>query len=197
MRRLLAIAFVLACTLSAKTFTLEQVLSAPFPSEMTAAPGGRAVAWILNERGARNVWYAAAPDFKGVRRTSWTADDGQDLGQLHFTADGKSLVVVRGGDLEYPAQPDPNPTADPAGVEQDIWMVSPGSAPRRIGQGHSPAVSRADRATPARSRRTPRASPAAARARPPAAPSARTADWRPPRPVRPGCPRAGRPAHAR
>ena len=96
MRRLVVIALALACALSAKTFTLEQVLSAPFPSEMTAAPGGGAVAWILNERGARNVWYAAAPDFKGVRLTSWTADDGQDLGRLHFTTDGKSLVFVRG-----------------------------------------------------------------------------------------------------
>lgn len=43
-----------------------------FPSELTAAPGRDAVAWLLNERGARNVWYAAAPDFKGVRLTNWT-----------------------------------------------------------------------------------------------------------------------------
>src|ERR1700689_3292276 len=112
MRRLLLSVAAFACALSAKTFTLEQVLSAPFPSEMTAAPGGGAVAWILNERGARNVWYAAAPDFKGVRLTSWTADDGQDVGQLHFTADGKSVVFVRGGDLEYPGSTDPNPASD-------------------------------------------------------------------------------------
>jgi len=108
---------------------------------MTAAPGGGAVAWMLNERGARNVWYAAAPDFKGVRLTSWTEDDGQDAGQLHFTADGKSLIFVRGGDLEFLGRPNPNPTADPAGVDQDIWIVSPGDKPRKIAQGHSPAVS--------------------------------------------------------
>jgi len=134
------IALVFACSLGAKTFTLEQVLSAPFPSDLVATPGGGAVAWVLNERGARNVWYAAAPDFKGVRLTSWTADDGQDLGELRFTADGKSVVFVRGGDLEYPAQAAPNPASDPAGVSQDIWMVTPGSAPVRIAQGHSPAV---------------------------------------------------------
>src|ERR1700690_2579744 len=111
MRRVLLAAFALSVVVSAKTFTLEQVLSAPFPSDMTAAPGGGAIAWLLNESGARNVWYAAAPDFKGVRLTSWTADDGQDLGQLHFTADGKALLFVRGGDLEYPAQSDPNPAS--------------------------------------------------------------------------------------
>ena len=134
-------AFALSVVVSAKTFTLEQVLSAPFPSDMVAAADGGAVAWVQNDRGARNVWYAAAPDFKGVRLTSWTADDGQDIGELHFTGDGTSVVFVRGGDLEYPAQPDPNPASDPAEVTQDIWMVSPGSAARKIAQGHSPAVS--------------------------------------------------------
>ncbi|MGA3042769.1 MAG: prolyl oligopeptidase family serine peptidase [Bryobacteraceae bacterium] len=141
MRRFLPAALALACSLSANTFTLEQVLSAPFPSELTAAPGGGAVAWLLNEGGARNVWYAVAPDFKGVRLTSWTEDDGQDIGQLRFTADGKTLIFVRGGDLEYLGHPDPNPMSDPAGVEQNIWIVSPGEKPREIAQGHSPAVS--------------------------------------------------------
>ncbi len=140
MRRLIS-AFVALCGIvSAKTFSLEQVLSAPFPSEMTAAPGGGAVAWILNERGARNVWYAAAPDFKGVRLTSWNDDDGQDIGQLHFTADGKSLIFVRGGDLEFPGRADPNPASNPAGVEQDIWIVSPTEKARKITQGYSPAI---------------------------------------------------------
>ncbi len=141
MRRFVVSALIFVCSLSAKTFTLEQVLSAPFPSDMVAAPGGNAVAWLLNERGARNVWYAAAPDFKGVRLTSWTADDGQDIGELHFTADGKSVVFVRGGDLEYPSQGNPNPASDPAGVSQDIWIVTPGRAPQKMAQGHSPAVS--------------------------------------------------------
>ena len=112
---------------------------------MTAAPGGGAVAWVLNERGARNVWYAAGPDFKGIRLTSWTADDGQDIGELRFTPDGKSLLFVRGGDLEYPNQSAPNPASDPAGVEQDIWIVAlgdePGGQPRKIAPGHSPAIS--------------------------------------------------------
>jgi len=117
---------------------------------MRAAPGGGAVAWLLNERGARNVWYAAAPDFRGVRLTSWTEDDGQDLGQLHFTPDGKSVVFVRGGDLEYPGRPDPNPAADPAGVEQDIWIVTPGEKPRKFAQGNSPAVSPAAAGNPSR-----------------------------------------------
>src|SRR5437899_579295 len=33
-------------------FTLEQVLSAPFPEELVPAPTGGAVAWVFNDRGA-------------------------------------------------------------------------------------------------------------------------------------------------
>jgi len=120
---------------------LEQVLSAPFPSELVAAPGGAKVAWLLNERGARNVWMAAAPDFKGVRLTSYAADDGQDIGQLQWTPDGSAVVYTRGGDLEFLDRPDPNPSTNPDGVEQDIWIVMPGTQARKIAQGHSPAIS--------------------------------------------------------
>ena len=58
--------------------SIERYLSAPFASELIAAPGGGKVAWILDERGARNLWVAAAPDYKGRRLTSYKDDDGQD-----------------------------------------------------------------------------------------------------------------------
>ncbi len=141
MRRILVATLVLVSAAAAKTFTLEQVLSAPFPSELIAAPGGAKVAWLLNERGARNIWIAAAPDYKGVRLTAYTEDDGQDIGQLQWTPDARAVVYVRGGDLEFLGRPDPNPSADPAGVEQAIWMAAPGEKPRKIGEGHSPAIS--------------------------------------------------------
>src|ERR1019366_5644095 len=141
MKRSLFAGVLLASLALAKTFTLEQVLSAPFPSELIAEPGGGKVAWLLNERGARNVWTAAAPDFKGVRLTNYTRDDGQDVGQLCWTPDGKAVIYVRGGDLEFLGRPAPNPTADPAGVDQSIWIAALGEAPRKIGAGHSPTVS--------------------------------------------------------
>jgi dipeptidyl aminopeptidase/acylaminoacyl peptidase len=141
MKRSLFAGVLLASLALAKTFTLEQVLSAPFPSDLIAAPGGGKVAWLLNETGARNIWTAAAPDFKGVRLTNYTRDDGQDVGQLCWTADGKAVIYVRGGDLEFLGRPAPNPMADPAGVDQSIWIAVLGEAPRKIGAGHSPTVS--------------------------------------------------------
>lgn len=141
MRRILLAASLLACVAAAKDFTLEQVLSAPFPSELIAAPSGVKVAWLLNERGARNIWMAAAPDYKGVRLTSYTEDDGQDVGQLHWLPDSSAVLYVRGGDLEFPGRPDPNAASNPSGVEQAIWVAAPGQAPRKIAEGHSPAIS--------------------------------------------------------
>jgi dipeptidyl aminopeptidase/acylaminoacyl peptidase len=140
MKRLLLSLAVAVCA-AAASFTLEQVMSAPFPSELTAAPGGGKVAWLLNDRGVRNIWIAAAPDFKGARLTSYTGDDGVDIGQLHWTPDARAVVYVRGGDLEFLGRPDPNPSTNTAGTEQAIWLAAPGAAPRKIADGHSPVIS--------------------------------------------------------
>jgi len=45
----------------AASFTIEQAISAPFPSDLTASPAGGKLAWTLDERGARNIWVAEAP----------------------------------------------------------------------------------------------------------------------------------------
>jgi len=122
-------------------FTLEQALSAPFPDELVAAPAGGAIAWVYNAQGARNLWIATPPEYQGRALTTYKEDDGQELGELAWTPDGRALVYVRGGASnsrgEYP-----NPLSLPAGVEQGLWIVAAaGSLPRRLGEGHSPAVS--------------------------------------------------------
>src|ERR1700722_15986145 len=79
-------------------FTLEQIMSAPFPTDLTAAPKCCAVAWVLDQNGARNIWVAEAPDYKGRRLTNYHDDDGQEIAQIAWTTDGHSIVFVRGGD---------------------------------------------------------------------------------------------------
>lgn len=124
---------------------LEQFLSAPFPSELTAAPAKGRVAWVFNAQGVRNVWVAepaADGSYKSRQLTPYKDDDGQDIGQLSWTPDGETIVYTRGGDLEFLDKPNPNPTSSPEGVEQNIWAVSfTGGAPKKLGDGHSPAVS--------------------------------------------------------
>src|SRR6184192_3932155 len=122
-------------------FTIEQVMGAPFPDELTAAPTGGAVAWVFNTRGARNIWVAAPPDYAGRVVTAYAEDDGQEVGDLGWTPDTRAIVFVRGGSQNEKGEY-PNPHSLVAGVEQAVWVVPvAGGSPRRIGEGHAPAVS--------------------------------------------------------
>src|SRR5665213_2807006 len=62
---------------AAPEFSIEQVLSAPFPSDLAAAPVGGAVAWVFDSAGARNIWVAAPPSYAAHRVTTYAGDDGQ------------------------------------------------------------------------------------------------------------------------
>jgi dipeptidyl aminopeptidase/acylaminoacyl peptidase len=122
-------------------FTLEQALSAPFPEQLVAAPSGGAVAWIFNDRGARNIWVAAPPDYQARPVTTYTGDEGQELGGLQWTPDARAIVFVRGGGANGRGEV-PNPHSLAEGVEQAIWIVpAAGGAPRRLAEGAAPAVS--------------------------------------------------------
>jgi Tol biopolymer transport system component len=122
-------------------FTLEQVLSAAFPSELTAAPSGGKVAWVTNSRGVRNIMVAEPPGYQARKITAYQADDGQELTDLRWTPDAASIVYVRGGEANGAGEI-PNPTSDPKGATQDIWIAAlAGGAARKIAEGNSPAVS--------------------------------------------------------
>src|ERR1017187_2778372 len=124
-----------------RPFTLEQVMSAPFPSDLVAALAGGKVAWIFNQRGARNIWVAEAPDYKSRAVTSYTEDDGQEIDELAWTPDARAIIYARGGDFETQREA-PNPRSVPQGVEQDLWAVTlAGEPPRKLAEGHSPVVS--------------------------------------------------------
>ena len=129
-----------------RSFTLEQVMSAPFPSDLVAAPAGGSVAWVFNDRGVRNIWVASPPQYEGRALTANSDDDGQEIGSLMFAPDGKSLVFVRGGDANRKGEY-PNPSSRPEGSEQAVfWAPLSGGSARKVAEGHSPAISpRGDR----------------------------------------------------
>src|ERR1044072_4168423 len=93
---LLLAARALPCAAQAQGFTLEQVLSSPFPADLVAARRGQRVAWTFDAEGRRNVWVAEGPQFQARQLTRYDRDDGQELSELAFSADGEWGVDVRG-----------------------------------------------------------------------------------------------------
>jgi len=132
--------FVALPLLAAQSFSIGQVLSAPFPDALTASPKGDAVAWVQNASGVRNVWIARAPDYRAAQVTKFTADDGQEIGDLSWKPDGAAVVFTRGGGPNRRGEL-PNPRSDPAGVRQQIWLASASRDPVPLADGASPAIS--------------------------------------------------------
>ncbi len=59
--------------------TIAQFMSPASPLTLVSARKADRLAWMVYDRGMRNVYTAAAPDFKPVRLTSFLEDDGTDL----------------------------------------------------------------------------------------------------------------------
>lgn len=118
-------------------------MSAPFVSELTAAPAGARVAWIADVEGKRNIWVAQlSPHAEAQQITHYDADDGLEISGLAWSADGEWLAYARGGDSEWPERPAPNPAQLMPGVKGEVWVIpASGGAPRQIGEGYAPSIS--------------------------------------------------------
>jgi dipeptidyl aminopeptidase/acylaminoacyl peptidase len=135
---------LLSWSAGAQSFTLQQVMSAPFTSELQAAPAGGRFLWIANQEGKRNIWVAekSGSAYTVHRVTSDDADDGIDLGDIAWTPDGQKIVYSRGGDYEFPERPPANPALLPQGIEEDVYIVGVrGGDTRDLGAGREPKVS--------------------------------------------------------
>ena len=134
----------------ASAFTLEQVLNYPFADNLIASPTGSAIAWTFNERGLRNIYLAEGPAFEPRRLTPYQNDDGQELTNLSFSADGKTIVYVRGGDhgsnWDAEGNLQPNPASSTVQPRMQVWSIatSAGAAPKLVGDGDTPAISPAN-----------------------------------------------------
>src|SRR5437667_4273733 len=139
----LAIALLVVVTgrIDAQSFTLEQVMSSPFPSDLTVSKRGDKIAWAFDAEGKRNIWVAEAPVFNARQLTHTNNDDGQELTDLIFSPEGNSVAYVRGGDANQSGEV-PNPSSDPAGAKREVWVadVRTGRV-MRMGQGSTPMFS--------------------------------------------------------
>jgi dipeptidyl aminopeptidase/acylaminoacyl peptidase len=136
-----AVTLLISGIARAQGFTVEQVLSSPFPNELVAAPSGERIAWVFDAQGRRNVWVAEGPQFRARQLTHYNEDDGQEISELTFTHDGRWLIFVRGGE-ENQAGESPNPTSNAEGTSRSIFAISWDGGPvRHLGEGHSPVPS--------------------------------------------------------
>src|SRR6202167_1269894 len=125
---------------AAPAFTVDQVLSAPFPDDLTASPNGDAVAWVENAAGVRNIRIAKAPGYQAIQVTRFTTDDGQEIDEIAWNPDGARLFFTL-GDSPNARGEVPNPRSDPAGKRQEIWEAGLSIESVKLADGHSPAVS--------------------------------------------------------
>jgi dipeptidyl aminopeptidase/acylaminoacyl peptidase len=103
-------------------FSLEQVMSSPFPTALTAAAKVNRIAWVFDSCGERNVWIADAPDFAGRQVTHYQGDDGQDIFAVKLTPDGKTLVYARGSEVSSEGHV-ANPATDIKEPKQQVWAA--------------------------------------------------------------------------
>lgn len=121
--------------------TIEQFMSPASPLTLVSARKVDRLAWMVYDRGMRNVYSAAAPDFQPVRLTSFLEDDGTDLTDVKISDDGAIVVFVRGSAPNRYGWV-ANPSQNPDGMERAIWAVrTSGGAPWRVAEGGSPELS--------------------------------------------------------
>ncbi len=138
----LGLSIALFCTCPAalmgqSSFTLQQVMSSPFPSGLTAAAHGSRIAWVFDAKGVRNVWVADGPEFTRTARqlTHYTSDDGQPIASLRLTPDGKTAVYALGSELNA-EQESANPASWTAGAKQQVFAIdvdAKNASPRLLG----------------------------------------------------------------
>jgi dipeptidyl aminopeptidase/acylaminoacyl peptidase len=148
-------ALAFAATLSgqqpAVSMSIETLMATPFPTDLTAAPAGGAVAWVSSNSGVHNVLIAepipgtgpmaGRTDHKWRAVTTYTGDDGLWITDVAFTSDAKTIVYVRGDGANRQGE-SPNPAQLQDGTEQAVIAVAvAGGAPRRLGPGSGPVPS--------------------------------------------------------
>jgi dipeptidyl aminopeptidase/acylaminoacyl peptidase len=130
-------------TLSAQQpFSLQQVLSAPYASELTAAPVGDRFAWVENAEGHHNLWLSG-PHAPAHQLTIFDQDDGLDLYNLAWSPDASVIGFTRTTE-DGPDDKPSNPAHLQRSLEPEIWLAPiAGPVPTApMVQGSAPLFSR-------------------------------------------------------
>lgn len=96
-------------------FEIEDILSAPFPTSLTAAPSGQRIAWVFDREGIQNIWAAEGPEFQARQLTYFKKDDGRPVRIFGFMNNNQTIVFTKGSAF--------NPDQDPEGITDTTLYI--------------------------------------------------------------------------
>ena len=127
---------------TAQPFTLQQILSAPYSTTLTAAPTGSLFAWVEHTEGRNNLW-VGGPGTPARQLTHNTDDDAQDIDQLVWSPDATAIAYSYGAATGADGEP-----ANPAHLQRSasltviIQPLDASASPIVIGEGRAPIYTR-------------------------------------------------------
>ncbi|MDX5948804.1 MAG: prolyl oligopeptidase family serine peptidase [Zymomonas mobilis subsp. pomaceae] len=130
-----------------QTEDLDQLMAMPQYSQLTGAYRHEQWAFVRYQAGQHQLIISGAdphpsklPLFSILAH--YKKDDGQAIYNVRFSPDDRLLAYVRGGDPEFPDDPPPNPTFEPAPPQPTIHLVDLEQATEKtIAIGYQPVFS--------------------------------------------------------
>ncbi|MCO5725329.1 S9 family peptidase [Robiginitalea marina] len=101
-------------------FSLEEVLGAPYTESLNASPDGEHLAWVVNEKGVRNIWYTPVSAVAPRQVSGYSEDDGLAISLEAVLPD--FLFYVRGNGPNRSGEP-ANPASLPGVPEQKLIRI--------------------------------------------------------------------------
>ncbi len=121
-------------------FTIQQALSAPYATSLTAAPVGARFAWVESVEGVHNLW-VGGPKEAALQLTHYMLDDGKDIAQLAWSPDGAAIAYVYGAETGASGRP-----ANPAHLQEtptvEVRLQPVEGEAVVVGEGRAPMFTR-------------------------------------------------------
>jgi dipeptidyl aminopeptidase/acylaminoacyl peptidase len=132
-RKTIVLFLLLTATSAIAEFSLEQILSSPFPTQLVTAKNSSRIAWVFNSRGVSNVWIADGPNFAARQVTHYT-EEGVPIAALALSPDGSTAVYALGTEATEAGEV-ANPNSHTKAPKQQVYAVNvAGGEPRLLGE---------------------------------------------------------------